>query len=102
MKLDKPQKSLSDAQKQAQDKLNLLGDSELKGLVQKISGKGREEAKTQIEYLVSGQAGLDETKNRLREIERKLLEAFKDELGDEKQALESCEAEELVVEIRLS
>ena len=95
--------------------------------MQKISGKGREEAKTQIEYLVSGQAGLDDVKKMLREIVEqykpkpgggkielpvgtikfrvpkiKLLEAFKDELGDEKQTLESFEAEELVVEIKLS
>lgn len=127
LKLEKPRKSISDARKQVQDKLDLLGDSELKGLVQKIPQKGREEAKTRIEYFVSGQANLDETKNRLREIEEKyrikptveetkpttkkiefrvskskLLEAFKDELGDKVQSLENYEREELVVEIRFS
>ena len=128
LKLEKPPKSLSDAQKQEQDKLDLLGNAELRGLMQKIPGEGQKEAKEQIEHLISGQAGLDDTKNRLREIEgkykpkklggeeieppvetikfraqkSKLLESFKEELGDKVESLENCEAEELVVEIRLS
>lgn len=92
----------------------------MRDLIKNVPNEGKEEAETQIAYLINGQTNLDDAKNVLREIgerykpdsdgieikfrtnKSKLLDAFKEELGEKAQSLKNSEAEDVIVSVKIS